>query len=480
MAIVTKKIKVSVVADTKEERTEGYRELRRQADINRKLKNMIMTQLYVESQGKQNFVNFQNDAVQKIQKKIEKINDKILKINKKIEKAKDDSLVKLNNELVMVSIEKSELEKEQKKIRNEAFKEAENMVQSFALGLNEAGRMYRFETGDDDVWSNTKNLAKQEATAKFKDSYIEVLKGNQSLVSYRSGDIYVRSNKDVSKTKIYQEGNDLFLKTTKIPLLRLNMDARRQNGRELRKTIERCISGEYSFLDSKLKFYDNDLFLLATIEVPDKENILDINTVVGVDLGIAVPAYCGLNNDEYQKKPIGSAKDFLHVRTQMQNRRRALQKSLTIVKGGKGRKVKLQKLEKMKQSERNFAKTFNHQVSKQIIDFALKNNAGMIRVEDLQFDKKENSKLLRNWSYYELQQMIEYKANKEGIVFEKVNPKYTSQTCSFCGHFEEGQRTKQDNFYCKNPDCKKGKGYNGLGINADWNASRNIAKDINS
>ena len=477
MTIVTKKIKVSVVADTKEERIEGYRELRRQADINRKLKNMIMTQLYVESQGKQNFVNFQNDDVQKIQKKIEKINDKISKINKKIEKAKDDSLVKLNNELVMVSKEKSELEKEQKKIRNEAFKEAESMVQNFALGLNEAGRMYRLETGDDDVWSYTKGSARREVMAKFKDSHVEVLKGNQSLVSYQSGDIYIRGLK--GETRIYQKDNNLFLKTTKVPLLKLNMDARRQNGRELRKTIERCISGEYSFLDSKLKFYDNDLFLLATIEIPDKKNTLDINTVVGVDLGIAIPAYCGLNNDDYKKKPIGSAKDFLHVRTQMQNRRRALQKSLTIVKGGKGRDEKLKKLDKMRQSERNFAKTFNHQVSKQIIDFALQNRAGMIRVEDLHFDTKEDNKLLRNWSYYELQQMIEYKANKEGIMFEKVNPKYTSQTCSFCGHFEEGQRTKQDNFYCKNPNCKKGKGYKNYGINADWNASRNIAKDIN-
>lgn len=483
MTVVTKKIKVSVVADTPEERTAGYREIRRQADINRKLKNLMMTHLWAEQTYKDNFVNFQNDSVQKIEKKIVKAVEKIGKLNAKLDKAKkkknEELVLTVNEELVVARKEQEELASEKTKIRNLAYKEAEKALTDFALGLNEGKRIYRIQTGDEDVWSNTILSARQEIVAKFEDSINEVKKGSQNLVSYRNGDIYVRSNSDISKTKIYQEGNNILLKTTRVPLLKLNMDARRQNGRELRKTIERCVDGEYRFLDSKLKFYDNDLFLLATIEIPDKENYLDPNTVVGVDLGIAIPAYCGLNNDEYQKKSIGSAKDFLHVRTQMQNRRRALQKSMTLVSGGKGRDVKLRKLDKMKQSERNFAQTFNHQVSKQIVDFALKNKAGMVRVEDLHFDTKENNRLLRNWSYYELQTMIEYKAKKEGILFEKVNPRLTSQTCSFCGHYEEGQRTKQDTFYCKNTECKKGKGYKGFGVNADWNASRNIAKNIN-
>ena len=60
------------------------------------------------------------------------------------------------------------------------------------------------------------------------------------------------------------------------------------------------------------------------------------------------------------------------------------------------------------------------------------------------------------------------------VVF--IDPYHTSQTCSFCNHYEEGQRLKQSEFLCKNVDCsnKDKKGENKI-INADWNASKNIA-----
>lgn len=94
---------------------------------------------------------------------------------------------------------------------------------------------------------------------------------------------------------------------------------------------------------------------------------------------------------------------------------------------------------------------------------------------------KEKSKfILRYWSFFELQTMIEYKANAAGIEVRYINPYHTSQTCSYCGHYEEGQRPDQPTFICKNPDCVKGKGKQTSdgsyeGINADWNAARNIA-----
>ena len=131
------------------------------------------------------------------------------------------------------------------------------------------------------------------------------------------------------------------------------------------------------------------------------------------------------------------------------------------------RKKKLQGLERLKTKEKNFINTYNHFLSKNIIEFALKNHAGVIHMEELKFDKLKHKSLLRNWSYYQLQTMIEYKAESEGIAVYYVDASYTSQTCSKCGNLEEGQRTTQDTFTCKKCDYT---------CNADYNASQNIAK----
>ena len=202
-----------------------------------------------------------------------------------------------------------------------------------------------------------------------------------------------------------------------------------------------------------------------SMDIPKQELELDENTVVGVDLGIAIPAVCGLNNNDYIRQSIGSKDDFLRVRTQLQSQRRRLQKSLSTTSGGHGRKKKLKPLERLSDRERNFVKTYNHYVSKNVVDFAVKNKAKYINIEDLSgFDSSKF--ILRNWSFYELQQFITYKASKYGIEVRKINPYHTSQTCSCCGHWEEGQRIDQAHFKCK--AC-------GIELNADFNASRNIA-----
>ena len=66
--------------------------------------------------------------------------------------------------------------------------------------------------------------------------------------------------------------------------------------------------------------------------------------------------------------------------------------------------------------------------------------------------------------------MIEYKAEREGIKVRYVDPAYTSQTCSKCGHVDKENRPTQAKFKCVN--C-------GLELNADHNASINIARSDN-
>ena len=103
-------------------------------------------------------------------------------------------------------------------------------------------------------------------------------------------------------------------------------------------------------------------------------------------------------------------------------------------------------------------------------DLALKNRTKYINMEDLSgFDTSQF--LLRNWSYYQLQNYITYKAEKYGIIVRKVNPAYTSQTCSCCGFVSAENRPKQEKgqAYFKCVKC-------GVELNADFNGSQNIAR----
>lgn len=233
----------------------------------------------------------------------------------------------------------------------------------------------------------------------------------------------------------------------------------------LRNEIQQIFEENYKVCGSSIQIDGRKIILNLSMDIPKQELQLDENVVVGVDLGLAIPAVCGMNTNDYIRQSIGSKDDFLRIRTQLQSQRRRLQKSLSLNSGGHGRQKKLKGLEKLKDRERNFVKTYNHYVSKNVVNFAVKNKAKYINIEDLSgFDSSQF--ILRNWSFYELQQFITYKAAKYGIEVRKINPYHTSQICSCCGHWEEGQRIDQAHFKCKS--C-------GVELNADFNASRNIA-----
>lgn len=241
---------------------------------------------------------------------------------------------------------------------------------------------------------------------------------------------------------------------------------------ELRHVFQNIFNETYQVQGSSIQFDKSGkkIILNLCLAIPKRQIELDENTVVGVDLGIAIPAVCALNNNTYIKQSIGSKDDFLRVRTKIQAQKRRLQRSLKYSSGGHGRNKKLKALDKFTKYEKNFVQTYNHMVSKNVVEFAVKNNAKYINIEDLS-GYHSNDFILRNWSFYQLQQYITYKAELYGIEVRKINPYHTSQICSCCGHWEEGQRVTQSKFICKNPECKN----YGKEINADFNAARNIA-----
>lgn len=78
--------------------------------------------------------------------------------------------------------------------------------------------------------------------------------------------------------------------------------------------------------------------------------------------------------------------------------------------------------------------------------------------------KKALNRLIRDCSWGELKLKIQSVAEKFGCIVLEVNPKFTSQTCSDCGHVDSASRNKEK-FVCTN--C-------GFIADADNQASINI------
>lgn len=326
----------------------------------------------------------------------------------------------------------------------------------------------------------------QKIQENYNNNQKKIESGERALSTYKKGMEIPFSIRENKRLKLFIKEEGIYLKWFKEILFRLEFGKDASNNRCI---VERLIESDkqqknkgedYVANNSSIKLVKNEkntrIFLLLSIDIPAKKQVLDKEVVLGVDLGIKCPLYLAINKNDNFKMQIGDIEHFHNQRTMFQKRFKSLQK-LMCTQGGHGRKKKLEPLEKLKEKERNWVHTQNHVYSREVIKQALKHNAGTIHMESLKdfgkdkegYVKDEYKYLLRYWSYYELQSMIEYKAKLEGIEVKYIDPAYTSQTCSYCG--ERGERKKQEEFVCTNPQCKRC----GEKINADFNAARNIA-----
>ncbi|MGP4079586.1 RNA-guided endonuclease InsQ/TnpB family protein [Pseudalkalibacillus sp. R45] len=160
---------------------------------------------------------------------------------------------------------------------------------------------------------------------------------------------------------------------------------------------------------------------------------------MGVDLGLKVPAVA-VTEDE-KTRFFGNGRRNKYVRRMFKSKRQQL-----------GRKKKLTAIKKLNNKEQRWMKDQDHKVSRQIVDFAIKQQVSIILLEQLanirQTAKtsRKNAKNLHTWTFYRLTTFIEYKAALMGIKIEYVDPKYTSQTCPSCGN---RNKSKDRSYKCR-------------------------------
>ena len=179
--------------------------------------------------------------------------------------------------------------------------------------------------------------------------------------------------------------------------------------------------------------------------------------VVGLDMGLA---YFLSTSDGVQ---VNNPRHTLKYEKQL----RIEQRSLARKKKGSNSRAK-QKLvvQKLHQKITRVRKDFLHKLSKRFVD-----EYGLIAVENLKVSNMIKfgylGKHIADVSWATFFEQLEYKSKWYGSEFVKVDPKYTSQTCSECGCIDSRSRKSQSVFECV--ECRfKG--------NADVNASIEILK----
>lgn len=189
--------------------------------------------------------------------------------------------------------------------------------------------------------------------------------------------------------------------------------------------------------ESDLVYRNGKFFLLATVEV--EEPSLDTpEDWLGVDLGIVNLATDSDNETFTSEKVEKSRKRYERIRAKLQSR------------GTKSAKRHLKKLAKR---ERRMKRDTNHVISKRLVEKAKSTSRG-ISLEDLQGIRQRSTvrKAQRSrhskWAFFELRKFIEYKARLNGVAVTFVDPAYSSQECSECGHTEKANRKSRDKFVC--------------------------------
>ncbi|WP_367903425.1 RNA-guided endonuclease InsQ/TnpB family protein [Paenibacillus sp. PL2-23] len=234
------------------------------------------------------------------------------------------------------------------------------------------------------------------------------------------------------------------------------------------KGMETYFDGTWTFGTAKLVCKKQKWFLHIPVskEMASPE-LKEIEHVAGIDLGINFVATV---YDTEGRTLFFRGRGLKHKRANYQRLRSELQRKQTA--------SSRRRLKKIGERENRWMTDVNHQVSKALVTrygantlFVLEDLTGIRR-------RAEKAKLKYryvtvSWAFYQLRQMVTYKAKLAGSMAIAVDPKHTSQACPLCRHtVKENRDKRRHRFRCQacgyasNDDrigamnlCLKGKEY---------------------
>jgi len=212
-------------------------------------------------------------------------------------------------------------------------------------------------------------------------------------------------------------------------------------------------SSEYDSAD--VIFRKGKFWLHVVVTLPDVEFVPN-GDVVGGDFGITRPAVASNNQFFGERSWKNTERRYFRLK-------RALQ--------SKGSDSAKRHLKKLSRKVSRFRLNCDHVVSRQLVQSVTPGTTIVIEnLMEIRLNTKQRSKQqkrnMHQWSFNRLRDLLTYKAEAHGCIVVGIDPLYTSQRCSRCGHIHRSNRRSQSRFKCRK--C-------GFELNADLNGSRNIA-----
>lgn len=193
------------------------------------------------------------------------------------------------------------------------------------------------------------------------------------------------------------------------------------------------------------------------VKEPALKNDYPKENIMGIDLNLKCPAVCVTSDNKVLFAGNG-------------RKNRYIRRHYKAVRETFKQKYRTRDLYGVENKEHHYMNDQDHKISREVINFAIKEQVTEIHLEKLTGSQKNIMPLpkmareqINSWSYFRLSQYIAYKAKLAGIKVIYVSPVFTSQICPKCQ--EKTKPIKGGMFHC--PVC-------GYHVHNDLLAAMNI------
>lgn len=367
-------------------------------------------------------------------------------------------------------------------VKTTAYKE-----QGIALsGYDICKLLTQLKKEPDYIWLNkVHNKVLKRAVLDCSDAFDRMFKGQSRFPKYKSKkrtvpSLYIETSIENKGLVITSDGNIIEKTNQKIKFFRDNTVQLSGVGRvrlanhAKEMDLWYLTENRIPVCNGRVKYDGEHWNLSFSVDIPQKQSELT-DEVIGIDLGVKDTAICS-NNRIYQN----INKTSKHIK-KLEKRKKRYQRQISRkyemnkVKNNDTEKYKYNKTNNIKKLEQktaridrtlsNIRKTYNHQISREIVNQKPK----IIVMEDLNIKgmmkNKHLSKAIQQQNLYQLKTFIHYKAENQGTKFMEVPRNFKStQICSKCGAVHK-MNLSQRIYRC--PEC-------GHTEDRDLNAAHNL------